>query len=213
MAASEPSRSGMSFARLRWTVALLCLAVLVLLGAQVLLHGRVPAWDESVSLHYAQHHTPALTDFMLWVSRLHQTVVVLAATAAIALWLALGGSRSAARALLIVPAAMVLNVALKDAVQRPRPRWTHALVDLPTWSFPSGHALAATVFYGVLCALVFAHTRSLARRSLAVSIAIVMVTLVCCSRVYLGAHYPSDVLAGVAEGTLCVLLGLRLVRR
>jgi membrane-associated phospholipid phosphatase len=216
VAAPEPAASGLRPARrspLRWAVALVCLLVLASLAGQVLLHGRVPGWDDAVSLHYAQHHAPALTHFMLWVSRLHQTAVVLAVTAALALWIGLRFSRSAARPLLIVPAGMVLNVALKDIVQRPRPHWEHALVSLPTWSFPSGHALAATVFYGTVCALVFAHTRSRAWRALAALVAVLMVPLVCFSRVYLGAHYPSDVVAGVAEGTLCVLVGLGLLRR
>lgn len=215
MAASEPAAARLRPPRgspLRWAVALLCLLVLATLAGQVLLHGRVPGWDDSVSLHYAQHRTTALTQFMLWVSRLHQTVAVLAATAALALATGLRSSRRAARPLLIVPAGMLLNVALKDLVQRPRPHWTHALVSLPTWSFPSGHALAATVFYGTVCALVFAHTRSHGWRALAVLLVVVMVPLVCFSRVYLGAHYPSDVVAGVAEGTACVLLGLMLMR-
>jgi membrane-associated phospholipid phosphatase len=215
MAAPEPAASDLRPARRspwRWAVALLCLLVLATLAGQVLLHGRVPGWDDAVSLHYAQHRAPALTEFMVWVSRLHQTVVVLAATAAIALWVALRSSRKAARPLLIVPAGMVLNVVLKDSVQRPRPHWEHALVSLPTWSFPSGHALAATVFYGSLCVLVFAQGRSRAARAAVVVLALVMVPLVCFSRVYLGAHYPSDVVAGVAEGTLCVLLGLSVLR-
>jgi membrane-associated phospholipid phosphatase len=215
MAASEPAAPALSPARgasLRWAVVLLCLLVLATLAGQVLLHGRVPDWDAAVSLHYAQHRTPALTQFMLWVSRLHATVVVLAATAVLALAIAMRFSRKLARPLLIVPAGMLLNVVLKDSVQRPRPHWDHALVSLPTWSFPSGHALASTVFYGTVCALVFAHTRSRGWRTLAVLLAVVMVPLVCFSRVYLGAHYPSDVVAGVAEGTFCVLLGLTLLR-
>lgn len=216
MATSEPAARELRPARgspLRWAIVLLCLLVLAILAGQVLLHGRVPAWDEAVSLHFAQHRSPALTELMLWVSRLHQTVAVLAATAVLALLMALRFSRSAARPLLVVPAGMLLNVGLKNLVQRPRPHWTHPLVSLPTWSFPSGHAVAATVFYGTVCALVFAHTRSRGGRALAMLLAVAMVPLVCFSRVYLGAHYPSDVVAGVAEGTLCVVLGLSLLRR
>jgi membrane-associated phospholipid phosphatase len=216
MAASEPAAPALRPGRgspLRWAVALLCLLVLATLAGQVLLHGRVPGWDAAVSLHFAQHRTPALTLFMLWVSRLHQTVVVLAATAVLAAVIALRASRRVALPLLIVPAGMLLNVALKDLVQRPRPHWEHALVSLQTWSFPSGHALASTVFYGTVCAMVFAHTRSRGWRAAAVLLAVGMVPLVCFSRVYLGAHYPSDVVAGVAEGTFCVLVGLTLLRR
>lgn len=216
MAASDPAAPALSPARaspLRWAVALLCLLVVAILAGQVLLHGRVPEWDAAVSLHFAQHRTPALAHFMLWVSRLHQMVVVLAVTAALAVVIARRSSRRAALPLLVVPVGMLLNVALKDLVRRPRPHWEHALVSLQTWSFPSGHALASTVFYGTVWALVFAHTRSHGWRALAVLLAVVMVPLVCFSRVYLGAHYPSDVVAGVAEGTFCVLLGLRLLRR
>jgi undecaprenyl-diphosphatase len=64
------------------------------------------------------------------------------------------------------------------------------------------------VFYGALCAVVFARWRSRAVRALAVGLATLMVLLVTLSRVYLGAHYLSDVVAGVAVGAICLALFL-----
>ncbi|WP_395406963.1 phosphatase PAP2 family protein [Pseudoduganella sp. UC29_106] len=70
------------------------------------------------------------------------------------------------------------------------------LLTLATYSFPSGHTVAATLFYGLLaCYLVMR-----GRRWLPVAGATLMVLLVACSRMYLGVHYLSDVLAAVAEG-------------
>jgi undecaprenyl-diphosphatase len=104
---------------------------------------------------------------------------------------------------------MLLNVGLKHLFQRPRPILDEPLVELVTYSFPSGHAVASTVFYGAACALVCTHVRSPALRVLAVGAAIAMVLLVTFSRVYLGAHYLSDVVAGVAVGLASLLLFLR----
>jgi membrane-associated phospholipid phosphatase len=82
------------------------------------------------------------------------------------------------------------------------------LVQLTTFSFPSGHAVASTVFYGAICALVFTRVRSPVLRVLAAVLAVVMVLLVTFGRIYLGAHYLSDVIAGVAVGMLCLALFL-----
>jgi len=196
----------------RWPLIALCLAVLALLAAQVLLHGPMLALDQDVSHFFALHRQPAVTVLMLGVSRVHQTVCVLAITALVASWFAWRRDWPAAGALLVVPTGMLLNVGLKNLFQRARPAWEDPLVQLATYSFPSGHAVASTVFYGMLCALVFARTRSPLWRGLALAGAVAMIGLVCFSRVYLGAHYPGDVIAGVALGTACVLLFLRLLR-
>lgn len=198
----------------RGALALLCLAVVGLLGAQVLWHGPMLDVDQAVSHWMTQHHHAMLTQVLYVVTELHQTTVVLAATALVAVWLGVVRKDWAgARSLLVVPAGMLLNVGLKNLVQRARPAWDDPIVQLATYSFPSGHAVAATVFYGSLCALAFAHARSPLWRGVAATATVLLVLLVSFTRVYLGAHYPSDVIAGIATGTLCLLAAFSLRRR
>lgn len=199
--------------RVRLGLVLFCLAVLGLLAAQVLAHGPMLELDQAASLWFATHRHALLTRAMLLVSELHRTGQVLAAAAMLALGLLWRGRGRSALALLVVPTGMLLNVALKESFRRLRPGIEDPLVQLASYSFPSGHAVASTVFYGMACALVFAHVRSRAWRTLAASVAVAMVLVVTFSRVYLGAHYPSDVVAGVAVGTICVVLFLRLLPR
>lgn len=199
--------------RVRLALLLFCVAVLGLLAAQVLLHGPMLELDQAASLWFASHRSALLTRAMLLVSELHRTAQVLAATAVLALVLLWRGQWRSAPALLVVPAGMLLNAGLKETFQRLRPGIVDPLAHLASYSFPSGHAVASTVFYGMGCALVFTHVRSQAWRAAAVAGALAMVLVVTFSRVYLGAHYPSDVVAGVAVGTICVLLFLRLLRR
>ena len=102
------------------------------------------------------------------------------------------------RAALAVPLGMLLNVLLKNIFQRARPSFEHPLLTLTTYSFPSGHAAAATLLYGVLGAYLVCTCKGW-RRALAGCLAVAMVALVGLSRIYLGAHYLSDVAAAVAS--------------
>jgi membrane-associated phospholipid phosphatase len=199
--------------RHRWqlVLGLACAVLFLLLALQVVMHGGLVGLDQAVSDWFAVHRQASLTRSMLLVSHLHQTTLLLSATALVMLVLGTRGDMGSVRALLTVPAAMLVNVGLKNLFERPRPAHEHPLVQLTTYSFPSGHAVASTVFYGILCALVFAHTRSRAWRCMAIVIAATMVLVVGFSRVYLGAHFPSDVLAGTMVGLLWVLLSLRLL--
>jgi membrane-associated phospholipid phosphatase len=99
-----------------------------------------------------------------------------------------------------VPGGMFVNVLMKLAFERARPVFEAPLVILHTYSFPSGHASGATLFYGFLVCMLIRHVVSTAQRVALVVAAVLMVAAVCFSRVYLGAHYLTDVLAGVAEG-------------
>jgi len=103
---------------------------------------------------------------------------------------------------------MLLNKILKFAFHRPRPFFTDPLLTLTSFSFPSGHTMNATVLYGVIAAYLFTTTRAWTRRALVIFSASLLVLLVAFSRMYLGAHYLSDVLGAMAEGlawlTVCL---------
>lgn len=97
-----------------------------------------------------------------------------------------------------------LETALKLAFSRARPDAWPALVRETTYSFPSGHAVMSTVFFGGLTAVVFHLTRRRGLRLLAVCGAAACVLAVAASRIYLGAHWATDTLAGVLVGLFWV---------
>jgi undecaprenyl-diphosphatase len=106
-------------------------------------------------------------------------------------------------------ASEALDQALKAVFRRARPELENPFVRLTTYSFPSGHAFAATATYGAL-AVVLASGGPRGRRALLAAGAAVVVAVVAASRVILGVHYLLDVLAGVAGG-VAVLSALLLV--
>jgi len=108
-----------------------------------------------------------------------------------------------------------LETGLKLAFRRPRP--SEALVELPTsFSFPSGHALVSLVCYGMLAYVVWLAVRSQRARAAVIAATALLVVTIGFSRIYLGVHYFSDVMAGFAAGmtwlTACVS-GLEVARR
>jgi len=107
-----------------------------------------------------------------------------------------------------LPGGMLLNAIMKDAVARHRPSFTDPLLTLTSYSFPSGHALGSTLLYGVLAAVVAWTANSRHLRVLTIAGAVLLIGLVCFSRIYLGVHYLSDVVAGVLAGIVWVMLCL-----
>ena len=102
----------------------------------------------------------------------------------------------------------LLNLVLKLSFQRPRP--DVGFVSLDTYSFPSGHAMISTAAYGALAYLAWRHLRTRPGRLAVAGGTVVLVALICFSRLYLGVHYLSDVLAGIAGGTFWLALSIAL---
>jgi undecaprenyl-diphosphatase len=128
------------------------------------------------------------------------TVVTLVTLGAIG-YLLIDGKRAAALFVLTaVAGGAVLSELLKHVFARPRPDLVAHLVDVQTLSFPSGHAMLSAVTFLTLGALL---TRVQSRKRLKaylLSVAILLTLLIGASRVYLGVHWPTDVLAGWCAG-------------
>lgn len=94
---------------------------------------------------------------------------------------------------------------IKGVVLRARPDLVPHLVHASGYSFPSGHATSSAIVYLTLAALAGQVTRDRASRRYLLVVAVLLVGAIGCSRVYLGVHWPSDVLAGWSFGTLWAL--------
>jgi undecaprenyl-diphosphatase len=139
-------------------------------------------------------------------------------TAAVAFYFLIAGNRNSALLVtLTVMGGTAVSTALKAAFARPRPEIVGHLVDVHTLSFPSGHAMLSAVTYLTLGALLARTQKSAALRAYFISLAIILTLMIGASRVYLGVHYPTDVLAGWCAGAawamLCWAIALWLARR
>jgi undecaprenyl-diphosphatase len=94
-----------------------------------------------------------------------------------------------------VGGSAVLNGILKQVFHRVRPE-LHRLISVSGYSFPSGHAMNAFTVYGIITFLLWRHIPSKLGRSILVLISVVMIATIGVSRIYLGVHYPSDIIGG-----------------
>ncbi|MDP3761797.1 MAG: phosphatase PAP2 family protein [Ramlibacter sp.] len=197
--------------RLRAALGVLLLALALGLFATLaidLVHqGPITRADAEVSSWLQVRLQPAFTQLMLALTHLHSNagIVLMAATAAAVLV----RRRQVAWVPLLVSSVgggLLLNVLVKQLFQRARPVWDDPLLTLHTYSFPSGHTAGATVWWGFFTVLVFTHRPTLPWKAATVVMAIGMVCLTALSRVYLGVHHLSDVLAAAAEGCAWLVL-------
>ncbi|MYN20250.1 phosphatase PAP2 family protein [Rugamonas sp. FT107W] len=179
---------------------LVSVAIFGELAEDVMGKEAITVLDMQVAQWFHAHAFEPLTGFMLGVSLVHTGVGMVVLVAALGWYFWRARARYWLLALLVaVPTGAMLNVALKYHFQRVRPMFDEPLVTLMTYSFPSGHTSAATLFYGLLASYVMIARPHWHVRLGAAAACAMMVLLVALSRVYLGAHYLSDVLAAMAE--------------
>ncbi len=104
----------------------------------------------------------------------------------------------------------VLNTMLKLIFQRARPEAIH-LVEAWGYSFPSGHAMVSLCFYGMIAFLISRNIHSWRGRIAVGAIAVLLISGIGISRIYLGVHYPSDVIAGYAAGATWLAFSISLL--
>jgi membrane protein DedA with SNARE-associated domain/membrane-associated phospholipid phosphatase len=174
-------------------------------------------FDRALDDYLHSHATPHLTTFFLIVTAFGSIEAIVFLGVVVATFLAWGrrwlflGSWLAA-----VAGSAVLNHVLKGLFERPRPHFEHPLLVESSYSFPSGHAMESFVVYGMLAYFAVLALRSWESRVGVVFGAALLVVLIGFSRMYLGVHYLSDVLAGYAAGGVwlsALITGAETIRR
>jgi membrane-associated phospholipid phosphatase len=163
--------------------------------------GRTQAFDESVLRWVAQHRSPSLEPIMMEITFLGTGTVVMAIVVVSGLFLWLSNHKYSAALLMICTlGGILLNTLLKVGYSRPRPQLFDWVMPALSWSFPSGHAMSAAAVYGTVAYLAARLQKRHLHRVITMLCAVVLIALIAITRLYLGVHYPSDLIAGVIIG-------------
>jgi undecaprenyl-diphosphatase len=197
-------------------VSVLSLFLFAWLGNEMR-QGDTLRFDESVRNWVHQFASPGMTRVMTAISLLGYNILIVELLIAFIVFAKLRWKRAALWLAIAMIGSLLLDLALKYAYHRARPAAFFGAAPA-SYSFPSGHALCSLCFYGVLAGLLSARIKSLPWRIVVWTVAAMLIISIGLSRIYLGVHYPSDVLAGylaatVWVGTIIVLDHVRKVRR
>jgi undecaprenyl-diphosphatase len=172
--------------------------------AEEMLEGDTQRFDAFVRDAVHRHAAPGLTWIMQGFSFAGSVLVVTTLSiVAIAVSLYFRQARTAALLAITMVGMAALEVALKLAFHRPRPVAYFGPTPT-TYSFPSGHAMGSVCFYGVLAAILAARASGRRAKWFMWTGAVLLIGTIGFSRVYLGVHYPSDVIAGYCAGAVWV---------
>lgn len=169
------------------------------------------SYDTSISQSVWSYKSPLLTDYMIAVTEIGDVKGYLVVfSLLIVLFLVRFKSwKQIAQLGLVLILALSSNVLLKEIINRSRPLGEH-MVTVKTLSYPSGHAMVSMAFYGFLIFLITDFKLRKTLKGVLIAILIILILSIGISRIYLGVHYPSDVLGGYIAGIMwmmfCVLI-------
>ena len=218
-----PGWLGHYFSRSRRLEILLLIMMLLLVGsawfflelADAMMEGDVHAMDRILILALREPGDPSAPIGPPWMEEVVRDITALGSGAvlvllvsAVAGFLALRARSRGLLYLLLVSTAggSLMASILKDIFERSRPDLVTHLTRVSTSSFPSGHSVMAAVVYLTLGAILAGTVKPLSQKIYFMVVAFLLAILVGLSRVFLGVHYPSDVLAGWAAGLAWAVL-------
>lgn len=163
--------------------------------------------DRALTSFVVQYRSPYLTQAMTDITALGSISVIFVFCVIVgALLFALKDRIGIFQLFVTVIGAGLWSAGLKMLFGRERPDLADHLVHVSDLSFPSGHSFGAAAVYTVLAFLAARHLRNVRHEVFAYVLAGVIIALVGISRIYLGVHYPTDVMAGICAGSAWTFL-------
>lgn len=168
-------------------------------------NNNLGSYDHYFSEKIQNYRTPFLTSFNQSITRMgdRPTYILLSVAFAAILVYWTGRWKFAVQTSLVLITSSISNIILKELINRERPSLDQ-LVVVTTLSFPSGHAMSAMAFYGFLIYIGFKLASSWEIKIAIFFTLGALILLIGISRIYLGVHYPTDILAGFIGGIIWV---------
>lgn len=179
-------------------------SIFVVVAEDVLGGGDLAAFDVAFARALQDTASPGARRFFEVVSWLGQRESIAVATVAVAAWLLRSSLVLSAWWVGAQAGGGVLNLVLKGAFERTRPEYADPLLAASSWSFPSGHAMGTFILFGLGCYVLLREARSWTVAAMVIGASLSWCLVMAFSRLYLGVHFASDVLAGVVGGAAWV---------
>ncbi len=171
--------------------------------AEEVLAAESYAFDTSILLTIRSWHS-LLLDIAMGITFIGDPLVLSIICLILGAWLLQRQQKSEATTLAIAfTGAIGLNILLKQLFSRDRPALWERIVDVGQYSFPSGHAMVSMVIYGYIGYILA--TRYRRQQVGIISLTTLLITAIGFSRLYLGVHWPTDIIAGYAAGLVWLI--------
>lgn len=167
------------------------------------------AFDRVIMSFIQGLETPSLTAIMKFFTLMgsFKMIALIAIIVIIFLYIVLKHRSELILFTIVIIGARILNRFLKEFFQRTRPDF-HRLIEIGGYSFPSGHAMNAMAAYGILTFLLWRHILSRRGRTFLIVLSSLFILMTGISRIYLGVHYPSDIIAGYLASGFWVAMAI-----
>ncbi|MCM3673706.1 phosphatase PAP2 family protein [Peribacillus simplex] len=171
-------------------------------------------FDEEVISLVQGWESPLLTDIMKFFTYIGSTgfLIILSLVILFFLYRVLKHRLELVLFTAVMVGSPLLNLMVKLFFQRARPD-LHRLIEIGGYSFPSGHAMNAFSLYGILTFLLWRHITAMWARILLILFSMMMILSIGISRIYLGVHYPSDIIAGYLAGGCWIAISIWFFQR
>ena len=177
----------------KWLICFLCLVIFIALAEDVF-HHEIMNGDmigyKLVSTYFIHDSLTPIVKIITWFGS--ATCLL---TFTIVLFIVIKNKKQGALIGINLIIITILNQTLKFILQRPRPD-KYRIINEKGYSFPSGHSMISMAFYGYLIYLIYKHINNKYLKWILISILSLFILMIGISRIYLGVHYTSDVIAG-----------------
>lgn len=173
---------------------------------------RLTALDYQISNIFYEWHNPKLNAITTVITHLGDVITQTTVTllTVVILFIYKKWRTALWYGLTVLGGALFLNGAIKEFYMRARPSQIEPLVKIGGYSFPSGHSMGSMIVYGGLLFVIIRLVRSSHLKRFISIIFFIMILLIGLSRIYLGVHFPSDVIGGFSLGLSWLTLSIAL---
>ncbi len=199
--------------KLPYLISIILALIIVVVGINVFIDltntlssDLVANYDRKITEYVVSFRTPELNKILQFITNLGDLYgyIIITTICSIFFYFKFKNWHYVVQLIFVIIISGLSNLALKEVINRARPTAEH-LVSVETLSYPSGHAMSATAFYGFLIYLCYFLKINRWLKAFIIALCSFLIVSIGISRIYLGVHFPSDIAGGMIAGTIWVM--------